>query len=580
MTFTSGESIALAVADGIGAALVGEAGGTMLIDATTSDPFGTIAEIECDVGPRWVWWTAETARTLVDRRIRPARCSDLDAVHRLLMGGWRAGPARVWAARQGLDPPAAVRAAPPDLFSLPEADRDEAVRADGHLNPAWIDSGWNTDLGHLERWASLAIEVHRWQAAHLAALTDHPAAPATARSESAAALLCVELEFDGLPIDVDEAERIIGSFIGPRPTDAADELRMANERDRTVLRHIDGAHDIDLRNPASVKSLLRRVGIEVPDTRAWRLEQIRKQHAVVDDLLAWRRAERIATTFGYRWLDQHVGADHRLRGQWSSSDGAAGRMTATAGLHNLPTELRPAVVADTGHVFVRADLGQIEPRILAAVSGDGALAAATLDDDMYAPVAARLGVAREVAKVAVLGAMYGQTTGHGAAALRGLEREYPVAMAYLDRAARQAESGHDLRTVGGRLVRMSSDSDGAFANGSEPGSVPDPEADHRVARSRAAARGRYGRNAMVQGAAAEFFKTWAVIVRARLARSDARIVLCLHDELLVHAPLDVADRARAALDDGLQEAAHRWGPARDVRFVTETSTITRWSDAK
>jgi DNA polymerase-1 len=322
-----------------------------------------------------------------------------------------------------------------------------------------------------------------------------------------------------------------------------------------------------------VKSLLRRVGIEVPDTRAWRLEQMRDEHPIVDELLRWRRAERIATTFGYRWIDQHVGTDRRLRGQWSSSDGAAGRMTATAGLHNLPAELRPAVVADTDHVFVRADLGQIEPRVLAAVSGDAVLTAATVDHDMYAPVAARLGVPRDVAKVAVLGAMYGQTTGHGATALRGLEREYPVAMAYLDRAARRAESGQDLRTAGGRLVRMSSDSDDLVPQAAT-------DADLRRARSRAAARGRYGRNAMVQGAAAEFFKTWAVIVRARLASLDAEIVLCLHDELLIHVARDLADRVRQTVDDALQEAAHRWGPARDVRFVTETSVIARWSDAK
>ncbi len=574
MTFTSGEPVALAVADGIGAALVGDAGGALLlVDSTTA--FGTIAEIERDIGPRWVWWNADTATTLVGHGIRPARCSNLEAVHRLLVGGWRAGPGRVWAAHRGLDPPPDTRRTPPDLFSPP--DGDDPIRPDGHLNPAWIDGQWRADLAHLERWAALALEVHRRQHDHLDALADRPAAPATARSESAATLLCAELEHDGLPVDVNEAERIIASFIGPRPVDAADERRITDERDRRVLRHLDGgadtSHGIDLRNPASVKSLLRRVGIEVPDTRAWRLEQIRDQHPLVDDLLRWRRAERIATTFGYRWLDQHVGTDRRLRGQWSSSDGAAGRMTATAGLHNLPAELRPAVVADTGHVFVRADLGQIEPRILAAISGDAALVAATVDDDMYAPVAARLGVSREIAKVAVLGAMYGQTTGHGATALRGLEREYPVAMAYLERAARQAESGQDLRTVGGRLVRMSSESDD-----------PEPEsgidADRRVARSRAAARGRYGRNAMVQGAAAEFFKTWAVIVRARLARTDAAIVLCLHDELLVHAPLDLADAAREALDDGLREAAHRWEPAGGVRFVSETSVIQRWSDAK
>ena len=90
-------------------------------------------------------------------------------------------------------------------------------------------------------------------------------------------------------------------------------------------------------------------------------------------------------------------------------------MTATAGLHNMPADLRPAVVAEPGHVFVRADLGQIEPRVLAAVSGDAASPRRPRSDDMYAPVAEQLGVDRATAKVAVLGAMYGQTTGHGAA---------------------------------------------------------------------------------------------------------------------------------------------------------------------
>ncbi len=432
---------------------------------------------------------------------------------------------------------------------------------------------WKADLDHLRTWASLALDVHRRQVDELERLPT-PAAPSTARSESAAALLCAELEADGLPIDIAEAERIISSFIGPRPIDAADEARRAAERDQLVLRHLAGSlGDLDLRNPAGVKSLLRRVGIEVPDTRAWRLERLRDEHEIVDALLTWRKAERIATTFGYRWLDQHVGPDGRLRGHWSPSDGAAGRMTATAGLHNMPAELRPAIVAEPDHVFVRADLGQIEPRILAAVSNDEALAAATWDDDMYAPVAARLGVTRDVAKVAVLGAMYGQTTGHGAVALRGLESAYPIAMTYLATAARSAEGGNDLRTRGGRLVRMSSN---------EPDTEPG-DAAHRAARSRAAARGRYGRNAMVQGAAAEFFKTWAAIVRARCTPIDARIVLCLHDELLVHCRADRAEVATRIVADGVQEASQRWSggaTSSAVRFVADTSVVTRWSDAK
>ncbi|MCB0958295.1 MAG: hypothetical protein KDB04_02070, partial [Acidimicrobiales bacterium] len=317
------------------------------------------------------------------------------------------------------------------------------------------------------------------------------------------------------------------------------------------------------------KTMLRMVGVEVPDTRAWRLEGLRHEHPLVDALLTWRKAERVATTFGYAWLDEHLGDDGRFRGEWTGSDGAAGRMTASAGLHNMPADLRSGVVAAPGHVFVRADLGQIEPRVLAAVSGDRALARASQADDLYAPVAAELGVERAVAKVAVLGAMYGQTTGEGARALVGLRRSYPVAMSYLEEADASAQVGRDLRTYGGRLLRMGG-----------PGVVGlEAEAGERSARARAAARGRYGRNAVVQGAAAELFKVWAVTVRARGRALGARVVLCLHDELLVHVPVEHAEAAAAMVDEALQEAAARWAPDRSVRFLADTSIVTTWADA-
>jgi DNA polymerase-1 len=183
-------------------------------------------------------------------------------------------------------------------------------------------------------------------------------------------------------------------------------------------------------------------------------------------------------------------------------------------------------------------------------------------------VAERLRVERDIAKVAVLGAMYGQTTGKGAEALRGLEREYPTAMGYLRAADESAQGGRELRTYGGRRIRMS----GAIDDGMSAGDV----------RSRAAARGRYGRNAVIQGAAAEFFKTWAALVRARGGEFDARIVLCLHDELVVHVPAEHAEHAATVLGDCLTETAFRWSPpaAARVRFVADTSIVARWSDAK
>ena len=533
-----------------------------------------VTAVDTRLRPRWVVWSGETARVLVASHVRLATCWDLAAVHRLLFGGWRADPGRVWAAVRGLDVAAVPQLTAPDLFDSAVDDDHpiDPVGPAGHLRPAWTAGGWADSDDRAGVWASLALRIQSLQVQRLGAI-DRSRAMFTARSESTAELLCAELEADGMPMDRRTAEGIVASYVGPRQSSDVAAADDRSRRDAEVLRHVPDGGRFDLRSPADVKSMLRRIGIEVPDTRAWRLEPLRDQHPLIGALLAWRKAERIATTFGYAWLDSHLGADGRLRGQWTGSDGAAGRMTASGGLHNMPAEMRPAVLAEPGHVFVRTDLGQIEPRVLAAVSGDARLAAATAEPDLYAPVAEQLGVERAVAKVAVLGAMYGQTTGRGAQALAGLERAYPVAMAYLTSASLSAQGGSDLRTYGGRLVSMSSmNADGA---------------DEAIARSRAAARGRYGRNAMVQGAAAELFKVWAVLVRTRGVDLGVRIVLCLHDELLVHVAREHARDAQQLVDDCLQEAAHRWAPhhvrgdhGHRVRFVGESSILQCWADAK
>jgi DNA polymerase-1 len=509
--------------------------------------------------PRWVLWSGQTAARLVADGVRLATCWDISAAHRLLFGGWRADPGWAWASLHGLTDTMPA-AGPLDLFGVGEGDASDPVAPDGHLRPEWVSDGWSDSPERIARWAAMALSVAGQQQA---ALAGRPMAVATARCESTAELLCAELCADGLPMDRTVAEQVLATLIGPRPHSEAEAVALRAARDAEVLRHVPAGVTTDLRSPAQVRSLLARVGVDVPDTRAWRLRDMRDSHPLVGALLEWRKAERIATTYGYAWLDTHLGADSRLRGEWTGSDGAAGRMTASAGLHNMPAALRPAVVAADGHVFVRADLGQIEPRVLAAVSGDQALLAAARSDDLYAPVAAQLGLDRPVAKVAVLGAMYGQTTGHGAQALRRLNATYPVAMAYLDAADRAGRGGRDLRTYGGRLIAL----------------APTPDQEPRSS-SRVAAYGRYARNAMIQGAAAELFKMWAVIVRARCAHLGARIVLCLHDELLVHSPREHAETMSRLVDECLREAAQRWAPGCGVRFISDTTIVRSWSDAK
>jgi DNA polymerase I len=526
---------------------------------------GEVALADDEIRPRWVTWSQQTAQRLVAGGVRVATCWDVAAVHRLVFGGWRADPGWAWAHLRGLPLDGvlaeAPEAAPPDLFSEPD-ETDAAgdpVDANGYLLAGWARGGWAADPDRILRWAQLAREAAELQRAALGRLDDTPMGIATARSESTAELLCAELSADGLPMDLAAAQQVLTGIIGPRPRDEAHAAAMRAARDADVLRHAPGGVTADLRSPVQVRSLLAAAGIDVPDTRAWRLEQFRDS-PLVAALLEWRKAERIATTYGYAWLDEHLGEDGRLRGSWTGSDGAAGRMTASSGLHNMPAAMRQAVIAAPGHMLVRADLGQIEPRVLAAVAGDPALAAATAADDLYLPVASQLGVDRPTAKVAMIAAMYGQTTGHGGQALRRMRAAYPVAMGYLDAADRAARAGHELRTYGGRRIPMSAG----------PGD----------SQARVAARGRYGRNALIQGAAAELFKMWAVTVRARGLPLGVRIVLCLHDELLVHGPAGQAEATARLIGDCLEETARRWSPGGRVRFIADISIVRSWADAK
>ena len=69
-------------------------------------------------------------------------------------------------------------------------------------------------------------------------------------------------------------------------------------------------------------------------------------------------------------------------------------------------------------------------------------------------------------------------------------------------------------------------------------------------------------------------------VRARGGRHGAQVVLCLHDELLVHVGAESAVAVAQLLDDCLQEAVRHWAPDGAVRFLADIAVVERWSDAK
>ena len=108
-----------------------------------------------------------------------------------------------------------------------------------------------------------------------------------------------------------------------------------------------------------------------------------------------------------------------------------------------------------------ADASQLEPRILAAMSGDARMAEAGREKDMYAGIVASGAVAtRAEAKVAMLGAMYGATTGESGRLMPKLTRAYPKAIGLVEDAARAGRARRDrddaarpqLAASGGRVA--------------------------------------------------------------------------------------------------------------------------------
>ena len=152
----------------------------------------TIRQIEAERSPRWIWWSQETATSLVDADVRPRRCWDLGAVHRLLAGGWRADPGGVWATARGLDPADVPSPEAPNLFSPVQPRVEGPIGPDGHLDPEWSAGRWADDEPSLCTWATLAATVHEAQRPQIAERcgTERPA-----HVESAASALCAEPEW-------------------------------------------------------------------------------------------------------------------------------------------------------------------------------------------------------------------------------------------------------------------------------------------------------------------------------------------------------------------------------------------------
>ena len=211
-----GDLLAVAYRDGVGVGLATKQDAYQL---ETNRPLDVLAEIEQRLRPRWVWWSIDTPSLLTAAGLRVATCWDLSAVHKIINGGWKADVVRIWCGMHGLSPALAPVAGQLDLSGGERGvRREDPVRPNGYLRAEWVDGAWGQSSARLQAWAKIIIGICTSQQQTLTTLGVHGTPMSTARSESAAELLCAELSIDGLPVNLARAEQLITAMAGPRPT--------------------------------------------------------------------------------------------------------------------------------------------------------------------------------------------------------------------------------------------------------------------------------------------------------------------------------------------------------------------------
>jgi DNA polymerase-1 len=503
---------------------------------------------------RWVW--DDTTRwypALLDAGVRVERCADLRLNHAVLRSSPFADP-RLLAGEDtpGWDALAPVTTTEHALFPLADpADRLDPVAE------------------HDRQQAVSAASAQRGRLALLLA------------AESSGALVAAEMTHVGLPWRAHVHERLLTDALGPRPP--AGVRPPVLERLAAEVRAALRAPALNPDSPGELLRALQAAGLPVDDTRQWTLEQV--DHPVVPPLLEYKKRARLLASHGWSWLETWVSGG-RFRSAFLPGGVVTGRWSAQGGgALSVPVQIRPAVVADDGWALVVADVAQLEPRVLAGMSGDAAMAEAARSADLYEGMVAGGAVAtRAEAKLGILGAMYGGTRGESGRMLPRLARRHPRAIGLVEDAARAGERGEVVATL---LGRGSPPPTGAWVEReADLGEAPDVEGP-REDRDRARrAWGRFTRNFVVQGTGAEWALCWLADLRNRLWRlgegdlhQRPHLVFFLHDEVVVHTPAHLADVVVAEVRAAAVTAGRLLFGGFPVDFPLDVAVVRSWADA-
>ena len=317
-------------------------------------------------------------------------------------------------------------------------------------------------------------------------------------------------------------------------------------------------------------------------TDAQTLEKLREDHPIIPLLLSHREIEKLRSTYG-ETLIAEIAKDQRIHASFNQMVARTGRLSSDhPNLHNIPIrseegkKFRFAFVAPPGSKLIVADYSQIELRVIAHLSGDpGLINAFSTGVDIHNQTAAAVfGVPpehvtpqqRAKAKMVAYGLAYGMEA-YGLAMrlnipvpeadsiLKSFFEAFPSVRNYMTNVIKDARRDGYTETEFGRRRKLSDILDTNF-------------------RIRQGAE-RQAMNAGIQGLAADIFKIALVKLDGQLDGLTARIVLQVHDEVIVECIEESADAISQIVTSSLEGAA-----SLRVALLVNSYIVDRWGDAK
>lgn len=319
-------------------------------------------------------------------------------------------------------------------------------------------------------------------------------------------------------------------------------------------------------------------------TNAEVLENLRNKHEIVDLILQYRQLSKLNSTY-VEGLLKVVAEDGRVHSLFKQTETRTGRISsAEPNVQNIPvrTELgrnmRKFFVAEEGKVLLDADYSQIELRILAHMSGDKNMQEGFANGmDIHTSTAAQVfdmpadmitSEMRRAAKAVNFGIVYGigafslskdidVTVAEADRYIKNYLAKYPNVSRFMEKTVENAKAKGYAETMYGRRRTI-------------------PELKNSNKNIQAFGK-RAAMNAPIQGTAADIIKIAMIKVYRRLAAEnlEARLILQVHDELIIEVSEKDAERAAAVLGEEMRGAA-----ALDVPLTADVSKGKTWYDAK